>query len=132
MTAAQPIQHPSTSAESLKRRRRRRHSLRSRQVRYPESHKGLAVEAAAKLTLNLILAATAVSALVRIVPYHQAQAIKLQKIESAVSIAELEATELRQDFNRYFDPAQANHIMQEQSGRESPNQKTVVWVEPTY
>ncbi|MEO0536194.1 MAG: hypothetical protein AAF215_20260 [Cyanobacteria bacterium P01_A01_bin.123] len=132
MTAAQPIRYPAKSDQSLQRRRRRHRVLRSRPVLAPESHRVVAFETAAKLTFNLLLAAAAVSALVRLLPYRQAQAIKLQKIQGAVAVAEAEATELRQDFNRYFDPAQANHIMQEQSGRESPTQKTVVWVEPTY
>lgn len=138
MTAAQPTRYSPASDRALPRRpllrRRRRHyrPQRSRPLPPPDSNRVLALETAAKLTFNLVLAAAAVSALVRLLPYHQTQTAKLQKIESAVAIAESEAAELRQDFSRYFDPAQAGHIMQEQSGRESPNQKTVVWVEPTY
>ncbi|NJM85136.1 MAG: hypothetical protein HC839_02525 [Leptolyngbyaceae cyanobacterium RM2_2_21] len=87
---------------------------------------------AAKLAVNLLLLSAVISALLKLVPYFQDQRSRLQEIETALVQAETETTQSRSDFSRYFDPTQANSIMQEQSGRKSPRQLTVVWTEPDY
>lgn len=96
------------------------------------SNRAIALEAGFKLIGTSVVAAAAIAALVRLVPHRQTQLTQLAELNTAVAAAEVEAQQLRQSFNRYFDPAQANQIRQEQSGRDAPNQKNVVLIEPTY
>lgn len=134
------VQHPLPSPQQSASSHRRRSRLT--QVRYvPEqrprlttimTNRAIAFEAVVKLTGNLVLITIAVSGLVRLIPHYHTQKTELQQLQGAVGEAESKSARLKADFSRYFDPTQANRVMQEQSGRESPNQRQVVWVEPTY
>ncbi|MFE4105264.1 slr1601 family putative cell division protein [Almyronema epifaneia] len=132
MTAPQPL-NVVTSPQSrrLYPPRQRRLSRRSAYLA-AQSPLALGLEVGAKLAVNLLLLAAIVSALMKLVPYFQNQRARLQAVDTAVKQAETETAELRTDFSRYFDPSQASSIMQEQSGRKSPLQRTVVWTEPDY
>jgi uncharacterized membrane protein (DUF106 family) len=86
----------------------------------------MAVQTTAKLTINVLLSAVAVSALVKLVPYYLSQQEKLQEIQTEIKLTEERVKSLRTDFNRYFDPQQAKSIMQEQSNRVDPGQRPVI------
>lgn len=100
-----------------------------RQPRHTEA--GLLLELGAKLLVNSIVAGAAAASIVRLVPYAQAQQQELHRVQAAVAVAETQTSRLRTDFSRYFDPRQAGNVMQEQSGRELPSQRQIVWVNPT-
>lgn len=91
-----------------------------------------AAEITVKLCVNLLLAIASAAALSRLIPHLQDQQAQLTQLETAVSTAEAETAQLQDDFGRYFDPSQASAVMQEQSGRESPLQRQIVWLDPSH
>jgi uncharacterized membrane protein (DUF106 family) len=86
----------------------------------------MAVQTTAKLAVNVLLSAAALSALVKLLPYYQFQQEKLQEIQTEVKLTQGRVSDLRTDFSRYFDPQQAKNIMQEQSNRVNPGQRPVI------
>ncbi len=93
--------------------------------------RAIAFESSVKLTVNLLLATVAATTIAKLVPYYQGQQQRLSTLQESVTSAEKKNAELRSQFSRNFDPTQAGRIMQEQSGMGYPNQKPVVWTEPT-
>jgi hypothetical protein len=77
-----------------------------------------------------MLAAVALTTLSRLVPHLQTQAAQLETVTEAVDLAEASTSQLKSDFGRYFDPWQAEQVMQEQSGYNPPTERQVVWTEP--
>lgn len=102
----------------------RRVATRKRQQRHP--YRAVAVETTAKLAVNVVLSAAAITALVQLLPYHMSQQTKLREINSEVKQTEKRVNRLQSDFSRYFDPRQAKTVMQEQSHRVDPSQRQVV------
>ena len=120
-----PVSAPHPSSRSSGQHPRRR--LRQRAV---ESPKAIAVETSIKLMVNLFLAGVAVSSLVTLAPDYQARREKLDQLQAAIRMTERQTSHLRSEFSRYFDPRQANRIMQEQSGGGDPLTPQIVWVDP--
>ncbi|MGB7251453.1 MAG: hypothetical protein WBC73_21135 [Phormidesmis sp.] len=125
-TESQPSVHPLPSSRSAS-----RSSDRTRRTPYEGARRAIAFESSVKLTVNLLLAIVATTTIAKLVPYYQSQQQRLSTLQTSVQMAEQKKNELRSQFDRNFDPAQASHIMQEQSGRTYPNQKKVVWSEPS-
>lgn len=94
------------------------------------ARRAAAMEISVKLTVNLVLAVIAGTTIAKLVPYYQSQQSRLEVLQASVQLSEQENTKLWASFSRSFDPAQAGQIMQEQSGRESPNQRPVIWLKP--
>ena len=92
--------------------------------------RAIAFESSVKLTVNLLLSIVAATTIAKLIPYYQNQQQRLSTLQESVIIAEEKNAELRSQFSRNFDPAQAQHIMQEQSGMAYPNQKKVIWTVP--
>lgn len=88
-----------------------------------------ALEIIVMLAVNALLSATAVVALVQLIPYQRSQQAKLQEIQSQVEVAQERVDQVQGQFNRNFDPQQARQIMQEQTNRIDPKQRQVVWVQ---
>lgn len=116
MNAIQPLR-PLQAVEP----RRHRRSCR-------RPYRFMALQTTAKLTVNVLLSAAAVSALVKLLPYYQSQQEKLQEIQTEVNMTEGRVDSLRTAFSRYFDPQQAKSIMQDQSNRVDPGQRSVFLV----
>ncbi|MEO1388531.1 MAG: hypothetical protein AAFV85_14365 [Cyanobacteria bacterium J06634_6] len=95
------------------------------------ARQAIAFESSVKLTVNLLLAVVATTTIAKLVPYYQTQQTRLATLQESVTSAEAKNAELRSRFNRNFDPAQASRIMQEQSGMGYPNQKQIIWSEPS-
>jgi hypothetical protein len=110
----------------LKSKRRR---SRPRQAIQPE-HRWLFSEILLKLGINAILAVGAISTLVRLLPYQHLQQIKLNEVRMQVQETERRVNELRNNFNRNFDPQQARKVMEEQSPRLDPNQRNIFLTNP--
>jgi hypothetical protein len=91
----------------------------------------MAIETTAKLAVNVVLSAAAVSGLVKLVPYQWSQQQKLWEIQTEVKLVEGRVNQLRTDFNRYFDPQKAKSVMQEQSKRLAPGQRPVILLDKT-
>ncbi len=92
-------------------------------------YRGIALENTAKLVVNMVLVAGAVSALVKLLPYNISQQAKLQEISTEVQQTESRVADLQTDFKRSFAPEQAKIIMAEQSSRVDPRQRPVFIVE---
>lgn len=107
-----------------------RRSYQPRRVPFAGARRAIALESSVKLTVNLLLAVIASTTIAKLVPYHQTQQEQLGTLQSSVAQAEKRNAELRDQFSRNFDPAQASRIMQEQSGMGYPNQKKVIWTKP--
>ncbi|MBF2004274.1 hypothetical protein ACF3DV_16055 [Chlorogloeopsis fritschii PCC 9212] len=122
MNALQPSRSP---LQPIPKRRvvpRPKRHLRQR------SYKVLALETTAKIGVNVLISAVAISALVKLLPFHQSQQEKLREIRTEVKLMEERVSKLQAEFSRNFDPSQAKAIMQEQSHRLAPNQHPIVLI----
>lgn len=79
------------------------------------------------LAVNVLLSATAVSALFHLVSYQRSQQAKLHELQAEVNLATARVNQATEQFNRNHDPQQARRIMQEQTNRIEPQQLQVVW-----
>jgi len=89
-------------------------------------HQDLVWETVLKLSGHLLLAGGMGFALLQLWPHHQAQQQNLRQVKSTLQQAEINVQELRADFSRYFDASQAHTVMQEQSGRVTPQQRPII------
>jgi hypothetical protein len=119
-----PRSHP--PARSVGRRRRRHLRPGQRLAQHTP-----VLEVGARLGVNGLLAIAALGALAQLVPYIQTQAQRLEQISQAVESAEASNAKLKTDFGRYFDPAQAGRLIQEYSGYKMPQERQIVWTDPT-
>ncbi|MGG6267373.1 hypothetical protein ACQ4M3_28575 [Leptolyngbya sp. AN03gr2] len=118
---ALPLPQPPESPKS-----RRSRSSKSSRRSHQQQDRVLAAEAIAKLSVNVVISGAAIAALVQLIPYSLNQQAKLKEIQAEVQTADTRVSRLKTDFNRYFDPQQANAIVQEQTNRADPNQRLVV------
>lgn len=86
-------------------------------------YRGMAIENAAKLVVNVVLVVGAVSGLGKLLPYNLSQQAKLQEISTEVKLTESRVANLQNDLTRSFDSGQTKRIMQEQSIRVDPAQR---------
>lgn len=86
----------------------------------------MALETTAKLFVNVLLSAAAVTGIVQLLHYQWSQQGRLREIQAEVSSTQERVDRLQKDFNRYFDPQQAKNIMQEQSNRVAVGQRQVI------
>ncbi|MCG6134374.1 MAG: hypothetical protein MET45_06890 [Nostoc sp. LLA-1] len=122
MNASQPSRPP---LQPIPKRRvipRPKRHLRQR------SYQVMALETTAKIAVNLAISAAAVSALIQLVPYYSMQQDRLREVRTEVKLMEERVDSLQKEFNRNFDPHQANSIRQQQAYRFDPNQLPVVFV----
>ncbi len=125
MNALQPHRYPSPNSQPS-RPPRVRHRVQQRQ----SSQQPIVLEATVKLTVNCVLALTAIVTLVKLIPYNQAQVADLERLEAEVQEASTKVATLETDFDRHFDPQQALNVMQEQNIRFNPKQRQIVWLQP--
>ncbi len=123
MNAIQPSRPPLQLVEPQrvaprKQRQQRRHRYRA-----------IAIEATVKLLVNVGFSAVAIASVMQLLPDHLSQQVKLQEIQTEVKRTEKRVNRLRTDFSRYFDPQQAQSIMQEQTHKVDPTQRQIVWIE---
>jgi len=102
---------------------------RPRQAIQPE-HRWLLAEIFLKLGLNGILAVGAIATLTRLLPYQQVQEIKLHEVRMQVEETQRRVGEIRNNFNRNFDPHQSRKVMEELSPRLDPNQRNIFLTNP--
>ncbi|MBE9078484.1 hypothetical protein IQ241_14460 [Romeria aff. gracilis LEGE 07310] len=107
-----------------------RRAYRAKRRLHVGARRAAAMEVSVKLTVNLVLAVIAGTTIAKLVPYYQSQQSRLDVLQTSVQLSQQENAKLWASFSRSFDPAQAGLIMQEQSGRESPNQRPVIWLKP--
>ncbi len=77
-----------------------------------------------------MLAAVAISTLVKLVPYNFAQQDNLQELQAEVVALRGRVDRLQANLNYLFDPNKATEVMQAESDRLTPNQRTVIWRSP--
>ncbi|RAM52764.1 hypothetical protein BLD44_007320 [Mastigocladus laminosus UU774] len=94
------------------------------------SYQVMALETTAKIGVNIVISAAAVSALIQLLPYHWSRQAKLQEISTEVRQLEARVNSLNTEFSRNFDPRQAKSIMQEQGYRFDPNQRQIMLIKP--
>lgn len=119
------LQQPRPPLETVEHRRRVTPPRKIRPRSRLSPYQGMAVENTAKLIVNVVLVAGALSALIKLLPYNISQQAKLREISTEVELTQSRVTSLQNDFNRTFDPQQAKKIMQEQSSRVDPAQRRI-------
>jgi hypothetical protein len=87
------------------------------------------LELSAKVGINSFLALVGVISLGHLVPHLQAQVQELDVVRQELALAETVNTRLRNDFGRYFDPAQGERVIEEQTGYRSRSERRVVWTD---
>ncbi|HSM80676.1 MAG TPA: hypothetical protein VLS96_03265 [Nodosilinea sp.] len=87
------------------------------------------LELSARLGINGFLALVAAVSLARLVPHLQTQVQQLEAAQQELAETQATTDQLRTDFDRYFDPAQAGRIIQEQTGYRSGSERPVVWTD---
>ncbi|PZV11109.1 MAG: hypothetical protein DCF22_15220 [Leptolyngbya sp.] len=93
-------------------------------------YRAIAYEAAAKLTVNVVLSIASIGALFQLLPYRSSQEIKLQELQAAVKSTGNRVEQVQSKFSYYFDPSQARESMQELTGRIDPQRRQIVWKAP--
>jgi hypothetical protein len=83
-----------------------------------------------KLGLNGVLAVGAIATLTRLLPYQQIQEIKLNEVRMQVEETQRRVGQIRNNFNRNFDPHQTRKVMEELSPRLDPNQRNIFLTNP--
>ncbi len=91
------------------------------------SYRAVAGETTAKLVVNVVLSAAAITGLVQLLPYHLSQQAKLREVRAEVKRSEARVKNLHADFSRANDPGQAMSVMREQSAWVDPTQRQIVW-----
>lgn len=122
-----PPQKPQHSPRPLRRRSQAR--VRPRTHRH---YRAIALETTAKILTNFTLSGLALAALVQIVPNQRMVYEKWREIEAEVKITEARVKQQQEEFSRYFDPQQAQNIMQENGNRVDPRQRQIVWLHPNH
>lgn len=125
-----PQPRPEMPPARLPQRQRRFRQLRSPQRQAQRRHRALAWELTLRLSVNLGISLVALTALARLIPYHQAQRHALQAVAVAATEAEATTAQLQADFSRYFDPAQASRILQAEGSKLSGQSIPIVLVDP--
>lgn len=120
--STQPPRQPARSQSQAKRRTQ----VQKAQVQKQRRYRLMALETTVKLSVNLILISAAVMALAHLIPYRQAQQVKLQELQTAIDVARLRLERDQQAFMNSFDPYRSRDIMQEQTNRLDPNKQPVV------
>ncbi|MGG6238467.1 hypothetical protein ACQ4N7_07475 [Nodosilinea sp. AN01ver1] len=115
---------PTSSSKRIPVRRQRRADPLRRLARHT-----VALELSARLGVNVLVLSVAAVSLGRLVPYLQTQVQQLEIARTELAEAEAANTRLRADFDRYFDPAQAGRVIQEQTGYRSRSERQVVWTD---
>ena len=121
MNALQPLdsqEYPPVTPSLMSKRRRRR-----------SSHRGVAAEITLKLLINVVLCTAAVTAFLKLMPYHISQQGKLQEVRQEVKETQTRVNHLRENFSHNFDPYQAKRVMQDQSPRVEPHKHRIVLME---
>ena len=116
---------PSEKVRSLRRKRQQQHQRALQTVRL----RAFGWELTGRLTINLTITLVSLAALVKLVPYHQTQRQVLHELEASVATLQAHNQRLRNDFTRYFDPAQTSQVLQENGARESAQHVPIVWVD---
>lgn len=119
---------PSMSSATRSRPRRQRGQRRPDRLRQLARHTRV-FELSARLGVNIFVISVAAVSLGRLVPYLQAQVQQLEATRAELARAEATNVRLRSDFDRYFDPAQAGRVIEEQTGYRSHSERQVVWTD---
>ncbi|QOV21709.1 slr1601 family putative cell division protein [Anabaenopsis elenkinii] len=122
MNAIQPSRPPVQPIQKRRAVPRPKRHLRQR------SDQVMALETTAKIAVNLLLSATAVSALVQLLPYHWTQQNRLREVRTEVKVMEERVESLQREFEQNFDPHLAQTIRQQQAYKFEPNQVPIVFV----
>ena len=99
----------------------------------PQHHRGqlrpyaaIAIETTAKLTVNVVLSAVAISCLVRLLPHHQSVRDRLVELQTQVKRKEQRVNRLQQEFKHNFSLDRSINVMEEQSHRVDKKRRPIV------
>ncbi|MFN4279362.1 hypothetical protein [Thermosynechococcus sp.] len=96
----------------------------------PRKIPAIAWEAAAKITVNLVLLAFGLGAIAKLVPYQLTQLQKLHALEAEVAQLEARVQELQRELERDRRPQARQRIAQEEANLIAANQRRIIWVQP--
>ncbi|MBR8826452.1 MAG: hypothetical protein DSM107014_00865 [Gomphosphaeria aponina SAG 52.96 = DSM 107014] len=89
-------------------------------------HKAVATESALKSLVYFTLSVIATGTCLNLLNYDSTQKANLREVEVAVQAKEERVAQLRDKFNRNFDPHQTRTLMQEQSPKIDSEQLRVI------
>jgi ABC-type uncharacterized transport system YnjBCD permease subunit len=118
------LQSPSPSLQPV---RRVRNSPRPKVRKHRHPYRAIAVEATARLAVNLLLSVAAIAALVQLLPYQTSQNVKLKELKETVKASTNRVDTIQKQFSHYFDPAQVRTVMQEQTNRIDARKYPIVF-----
>ncbi|MFM8009041.1 MAG: hypothetical protein ACKO86_29915, partial [Dolichospermum sp.] len=98
MNAFQPFKPSIEPAEQRRNIPRPKRHLRQR------AYQIMALETTAKVAVNTVIGAAAVSALLQLLPYHWLQQDKIREIRTQVKVMEGRVQNLQTEFSHNFDP----------------------------
>ncbi|MGD1904114.1 MAG: hypothetical protein ACFB9N_17955 [Geitlerinemataceae cyanobacterium] len=84
-------------------------------------------ESGLQIGFNAIVAIAALGSLVQLLPERQARRTALNGLESDLAEREVRVDRLRERFTYYFDPAQLESVVREESQKIHPQQRPIVW-----
>ena len=108
----------------------RRAPRKRRQSQKHYRHRASAVEAATKLTANLVLSVAFASALAKLLPYNRTQHEKLHEIRAEVQAVDKRVQQLQHDFGVNFDPRLALQNIEEQTHLSVPGRNKIIFRTP--
>lgn len=123
MSALNPLNY---KADPKKLSRKPRKISNKHQERY---HKIIAAETTTKLVVNGLLSVAAITAGLKLFPYHLQQQAKLKEVRTEVEATETRVNHLRENFSTSFDSTHSKIVMQQQSPRVDPNQRRIFLLE---
>ncbi|NES85376.1 MAG: hypothetical protein F6K10_30405 [Moorea sp. SIO2B7] len=95
-----------------------------------DSHRAVAIEITAKLLVNGVLSAAAITALMKLLPYHLSQQAKLREIRMEVGETSERVNKLYNNFMNNNAPEKAKDVMLNHSYKQDPNRRQVRFLAP--
>ncbi|MEM1369251.1 MAG: hypothetical protein AAGG02_14835 [Cyanobacteria bacterium P01_H01_bin.15] len=122
---------PQPTLEPLSQSPRRIKRQRNQPQVSVEVQRSLLLEILLKLSVNVLIAAAAITALTKLLPFRDVQQQKIGEIQTEVKEAEDRLNWLYGNFSRNFDPQQADKARKAYSYRADPHRYRIFLTEST-
>jgi predicted PurR-regulated permease PerM len=95
-------------------------------VKPRQQYRAIVIETSAKIAVNLVAAGIAIATLTHLIPYAMTQADRLQELQAEVKRTNNRVQQLRNSLSYYFDPQQAQNVMEAVGHRMNPQEYRVI------
>jgi len=86
-------------------------------------------ESGLQIGFNALVAIAAIGSLAQLLPEREDRHTELSRLEANVTEREAQVDRLRDRFAYYFDPAQFETVIREESQKIHPQQRPIVWLD---